>query len=371
MDRPQPDGVRRPEPPLDEERRFAQFLVRESRIPLEIATSALEEVRERRARGEAIRLEQVLARGVGGPLDPARLGELRDKFERPGAGPAAAELPGPLAVLARDYEIGEPIGSGGFAVVHRAFRRKDGVPVAIKALRERDRNDPERLRGIVREALALRRLFHRGVVRILDAGMVAGTAFVVLEHVEGENLRSHLDRARPGLRERLEIFRRVLDAVAYCHRNGILHRDLSPENIRIAPDGEPKVLDFGLARILDPELGLTSTDGSAGTPTYMSPEQIEGVREGIDHRTDVYSLGVLLYETLAGRPPFAERHPSALYRRILQESPESPSAHAPGTPAALDAACLKALQRRPRDRFQSVAEFAAALDDAIARMERR
>jgi serine/threonine-protein kinase len=218
-----------------------------------------------------------------------------------------------------------------------------------------------------REAEALRRLRHPGVQRWIDCGWDGRRPFVALEYVEGETLRCTLQRrGRLVVSEALALAIDLADALACCHRHGVVHRDLKPENVIVTPAGRPVLIDFGSAILAGARrLTFSQLTGELGTPQYMAPEQVQG-RRG-DRRTDVYALGTLLYELLAGHPPFAPRAgESAVHvmRRHLEEVPLPPAAE--GLDELLQGAIARALRRDPDDRFQTMEAFRHALADPQA-----
>jgi tRNA A-37 threonylcarbamoyl transferase component Bud32 len=242
------------------------------------------------------------------------------------------------------FEILGPLGEGATAVVHRARDAALGRVVALKVLRAGKLTDVLRER-FRREARAVAGLSHPNVVTVYDADAEADPPWLAMELVDGRPL----SEAEPGAR--LALLEKAARGVAAAHAAGIVHRDLKPANILVTASGEPKVGDFGLAHVLDTRSELTRTGTTLGTPLYMAPEQVEGRPEAISPRTDVYALGAMLYEILAGRPPIVGESLAELYRRIVAEDP---------APLAGDAGrvALKALDKDPARRYADAGEFA-------------
>ncbi len=273
----------------------------------------------------------------------------------------------PLAEALRErYRLERELGRGGMATVYLARDLKHERPVALKVLR------PELAAALgaerfLREIRLTAQLHHPHILPLLDSGEAAGLLWYTMPYVEGESLRARLDRQRQlPVQEALQIARNVLAALAYAHSHGVIHRDIKPENI-LLDSGEAVVADFGIARAIGAAGGehLTQTGMSVGTPLYMSPEQAGGSRE-LDARSDLYSLGCVVYEMLAGEPPFTGRTPQAIIARRLSEPPLPVRRLRAAVPAALDQAVARALAREPVDRFPSAAEFGRALGTALA-----
>jgi tetratricopeptide (TPR) repeat protein/tRNA A-37 threonylcarbamoyl transferase component Bud32 len=246
------------------------------------------------------------------------------------------------------YEIRERVGEGATAVVFRAWDKELKRTVALKVLRGRAAMNPVMRERFQREAQAAAGLDHPHVIRVYDTGEHEGDLYLVLEFVPGGALRTPASE-----RDSAALLEKVARGVAAAHANGIVHRDVKPGNILMTDAGEPKVGDFGLAHVMDSESRLTQTGSSLGTPMYMAPEQVEGRKNDISPRTDVYALGAVLYEMLAGRPPFVGETAAEIYRKILQDEVERPAAS-----PALQTIILKALDKDPQRRYSGAAEFA-------------
>ena len=250
-------------------------------------------------------------------------------------------------VLAGRYRLEAPLGSGGMAEVWRAVDERLGRKVAVKLLHPRAL-PPERERFLL-EVRALSRLFHPGIVQVLDLGEEEGRPFFVMELVEGGTF----DRLGPFEEgpEGDAILRgaeEVMEALAHLHAQGILHRDLTPKNILLTREGHPKVMDFGLAYLLQESRHLTRTGYTLGTPTYMAPEQAKGLP--LTPKADLYSFGAVLYRTLTGRPPFEGENDQAILFQHVYEEPKPPEALNPAVPRAVGEAVLALLAKHPEER---------------------
>jgi tRNA A-37 threonylcarbamoyl transferase component Bud32 len=291
-------------------------------------------------------------------FDSFREGLRRDEAERagtPAREPALTHSPPDLP----RYEIGERLGEGAAAVVYRAWDRELGRPVALKVLR--DTADVRRtLRArFHREAKIAAGLDHPNIVRVYDLGEVDGRLFMVMELVEGSSLDARLSDPSTPLGEKLRLLEKAARGVAHAHARGVIHRDLKPANILVDRAGEPKVGDFGISLGLDSEPRLTRTGEPLGTPAYMAPEQVRGDGDPTV-RTDVYALGTILYEILAGRPPHGAGSLPELYRKILDEDPAPPR-----SPSAATAVALKALSKDPAGRYADAGDFADDLSRVL------
>ena len=263
--------------------------------------------------------------------------------------------------LADRYVLERELGRGGMAVVYLAHDVRHDRPVALKVLLPELAASlgPERFQ---REIHLAARLQHPHILTVLDSGEAAGRLWFTMPFVEGESLRDRLRRERQlPVDDALRIAVEAARALDYAHKHGVIHRDIKPENIMLTADGSTLVADFGIARALDSvDDGLTQTGFSIGTPAYMSPEQAAGDK-GLDPRTDLYSLASVLYETLAGEPPFTGPTAQAMAARRLTEPAPSVRALRPTVPPAVDEAIRKALAPVAADRFATAAQFAQAL----------
>jgi serine/threonine-protein kinase len=264
------------------------------------------------------------------------------------------------AALGNAYAIERELGRGGMATVYLAHDLRHKRPVALKVLHPElaATLGPDRFR---REIEIAARLLHPHILPVHDSGEAAGQLWYAMPYVEGEPLRDRLRRERQlSLEEALRIARETAQALDHAHRHGVVHRDIKPENILLTREGDVLVADFGIARAMDAEGGLTETGLAVGTPAYMSPEQAAGERE-VDARTDIYALGCVVYEMLAGEPPFTGPTAQAITARRMSE-PARPLRRTRETvPEPVERAVAKALARVPADRFATAAGFARAL----------
>lgn len=262
------------------------------------------------------------------------------------------------------YTLREEIARGGMGVVYRAERRADGSPVAVKLLSGGCLADPTTRRRFLREAVTAQALDHPGIVRTHDAGEEDGQAYLVMDFIDGETLAASAQRQLPSARDAAAIVEMIARAVGHAHGRGVLHRDLKPSNILLDAQGRPHVADFGLARLLDGTASaeLTQSGQVLGSPAYMSPEQAAGRTAQVGVPSDVYSLGAILYWLLAGRPPFQADSVAELLARTESADPPRPSSFGRSVPRALEAICLKAMEKRPGDRYPT----AEAMADELA-----
>lgn len=263
-------------------------------------------------------------------------------------------------LLAERYELISHIARGGMADVWQAQDRALNRRVAVKVLHPQYSNDDSFVRRFRREAQAAANLSHPNIVSIFDWGQEGATYFIVMELIEGRSLRDILRSEGPLLpRRATEIAAEVAAALAVAHQAGLVHRDVKPGNILITRDGTVKVTDFGIARAWDDSQELTRTGAVIGTATYFSPEQAQGV--GADARSDLYSLGIVLYEMLVGAPPFKGDSPVAVAYQHVSSMPMAPTSINPDVPPGLEAITLRSLEKQPERRYQSAADQRADL----------
>jgi serine/threonine-protein kinase len=274
------------------------------------------------------------------------------------AGPAPPALPG--------LDMQERLGVGGMGVVWRAREVRLGRVEAVKVIRGGPLAGEEAHERFQREAQAVARLDHPGVVRVYDFGEHGGALYLRMELVEGGSLQQRLRGGPLPPREAAELVRQLALAVQHAHERGVLHRDLKPGNVLLAADGAPKITDFGLAKILDSDDGVTRTGAVMGTPSYMAPEQAAGRSADVGAPTDVWALGAILYECLTGQPPFRASGRTETLALVQSRPPEAPRRLRPDVPPELEAICLKCLEKAPAARYASAAALA---EDLLAWLE--
>jgi tRNA A-37 threonylcarbamoyl transferase component Bud32 len=267
-------------------------------------------------------------------------------------------------VLGERYKIEGTLGEGGMARVYRGTDEVLGRTVAVKVLADRYTRDDRFLTRFRREAQAAAALSHPNIVAVYDTGNDGAAHYIVMEYVEGETLADILRREGPLDPVRAaSIAEDVAAALQAAHDRGLVHRDVKPGNVMIDADGRIKVMDFGIARAAAEDT-LTQTGAVLGTAAYLSPEQAQGDR--VDARTDIYALGCVLYEMVAGRPPFSGDSPVSLAFRHVNEEPQPPSVYHPGVPVEIEAVIMRALEKDPDRRFGSAEELSHALARARA-----
>jgi eukaryotic-like serine/threonine-protein kinase len=258
------------------------------------------------------------------------------------------------------YRLDRKIGSGGMADVWLADDTELDRKVAIKILHDRFAQDSEFVQRFQREAQSAAGLQHPNVVGIFDRGAFDGTYFIAMEYVDGPSLKD-LVKGGMGTKDAINFTRQILNAARFAHRKGIVHRDLKPQNVLIDDEGRARVTDFGIARAGE-NSDITATGSVMGTAQYISPEQAQG--KETTPRSDIYSIGVILYEALTGRVPFHGDSAVAVALKQVSEAPRRPSAINPNVPPALDAVVMRALAKDPDARFKDADAFLKALDAA-------
>jgi serine/threonine-protein kinase len=285
----------------------------------------------------------------------------------PGLGtPPAADMIAPVpppAGLPRvpGYEVEAVLGCGGMGVVYKARQHALDRSVALKMLLAGPFAGAQELGRFRRETAALACLRHANIVPVYDAGEVEGRPYFTMEFLDGGSLAQKLSGTPQPARQAAALLATLAEAVQVAHQGGIVHRDLKPANILLTADGTPKIADFGLARRLEGDAGLTQSGVPMGTPSYMAPEQARGQARATGPAVDVYALGAILYELLTGRPPFRAETPAETVQQVIDQEPVPPARLNSGVPRDLETICLKCLQKDPGKRYVTAAQLAADL----------
>jgi serine/threonine-protein kinase len=268
-------------------------------------------------------------------------------------------------VVAGRYAIEETLGRGGMASVYRAHDRVLERDVALKVLNEALSDDPEHVARFRREARAIAQLSHPNLVTVIDRGQVEDCEYIVFELVRGPNLKEHLTarRALP-VEDALGLVRQAARGLAYAHAHGVVHRDVKPQNVLLDELGTAKVTDFGIARLLEQEGGITQSGAIMGTSDYLSPEQATG--KEADDRADQYSLGVLLFELLTGEVPYDGDGMVTVALKHVHDPVPSVRTRRPEVSQRVDALVRRTMAKRPEDRFDSLEELIREIDECLA-----
>jgi tRNA A-37 threonylcarbamoyl transferase component Bud32 len=269
--------------------------------------------------------------------------------------------PGSRVKYFGDYALIEEIARGGMGVVWKARQASLNRIVALKMIlagRFAGQADVKRFHT---EAEAAANLQHPNIVAIHEIGEHEGQHYFSMDYVEGKSLAELVSDGPLPAAEAAALVKRIAEAVHYAHQRGTLHRDLKPSNVLIDAQGQPRITDFGLAKQLSRDSGLTQTGAVLGTPAYLPPEQANGRNEQVGPASDVYSIGAMFYHLLTGRAPFEAETPAATLRKAMEEEPVAPAKRKPGTPPDLETICLKCLEKRPERRYHSARELAEEL----------
>lgn len=267
------------------------------------------------------------------------------------------------AALEHRYQILKELGRGGMGIVFQAHDKQLNEQVAIKILSPLLSNNADALERMKREVSAARRITHPNVIRIHDISEMGGLNFVSMEYFQGMNLKEYVRSVgQQPARQVYNIASQICDGLEAAHRQGVIHRDLKSQNIIVSPNGQAKIIDFGLAHTAHLE-GMTATGLIMGTPEYMSPEQVSGKR--VDERADIYALGIILYELFTGRVPFTGDSAIAVGFKQMKEDPAKPCELNPNLSQEVENVILKALQKDPAHRYNSVSDLRKDLERAV------
>ncbi len=299
-----------------------------------------------------------------------------DRFQRAAApladaltlppGESSSPSRAPKVAYFGDYELLEEIARGGMGVVYKARQMSLNRPVALKMILAGEWATPEARQRFRAEAEAAANLQHPNIVAIHEVGEHEGQQYFSMDFVAGKNL-AELVRGNPLSAERVASYvKTIAEAVHFAHQRGILHRDLKPQNVLIDADDRPRITDFGLAKRVETDSGLTRTGDVLGSPSYMPPEQASSRPDELGPPSDVYSLGAILYELLTGRPPFRGVTPLETLCQVIQSPPVSPRKLNPDVPQDLETICLKCLEKRPQQRYHSRASWRRSWADFSA-----
>ena len=263
-----------------------------------------------------------------------------------------------LAALGQRYEILDEAGHGSMGSVYKARDRETGEIVALKLLKPEIASDQAMMERFKNELLFARKITHKNVCRVHEFNRINGIAYTSMEFVDGESLRSVMNRfGGLPLRKAVNVAVQICSGLKEAHAQGIVHRDLKPENVMIDANGDVKIMDFGIARSMEAATRLTGS--MVGTPAYMAPEQVSG--KPVDYRTDIYSLGLMLYEMFTGSQALQAETPVAVALKQLRETPPPPHQIEPTIPVPIERAILKCLEKDPSKRFQSIGELEKVL----------
>jgi Protein kinase domain len=297
-------------------------------------------------------------------VEPSAIDETRISSRgsnAPGSGPAnstnATNLhlsSAALSALGQRYDILDEAGHGSMGNVYKARDRETGEVIALKLLKPEIASDQQMMDRFKNELLFARKITHKNICRVYDFNRLGGVSYTSMEFVEGESLRSVLNRfGGLPLRKGIDIAQQMCSGLKEAHAQGIIHRDLKPENVMIDARGNVKIMDFGIARSME---SLTRMTGAmVGTPAYMAPEQVGG--KPVDYRTDIYSLGLILYEIFTGAQAFTAENAVAVALKQMREAPVPPHEIDPQIPVSIERAILKCLEKEPEKRFQSIVEL--------------
>ncbi len=262
------------------------------------------------------------------------------------------------------YEIIKELGRGAMGLVYQAHDPEIDRLLALKVLREDRLTSAAFVQRFLKEARAIGRLSHPRIVTVYDIGQDHGTIYIAMELLQGEPLNGLMEKKKFSPEEIINLGKQVAEALDYAHQKGIVHRDIKPSNILVQPDGQIKITDFGIAHIEDPESSMQTQAGEIlGTPAYMSPEQVMG--RPADGRSDLFSLGIILYELSSAKRPFGGANLAAIFQSITQHHPPAPEEINPAIPKSLSQVIMRCLEKDPASRYPTGKALAEALSSAL------
>ena len=266
------------------------------------------------------------------------------------------------------YKIVKELGKGSMGVVYQAHDPQIDRLVVLKVLRQDRLTSEDFIHRFLKEAKAIGRLSHPNIVTVYDIGRDHETIYIAMEFLEGDSLSKVIKEKRLEMREIVNLGVQVAETLDYAHHRGIIHRDVKPSNILVKPSGQIILTDFGIAHIEDPSASFKTQDGEIlGTPAYMSPEQVKG--QPVDGRSDLFSLGIILYELTTGMRPFGGENLTAIFNSITQNNPTDPAKINPGIPKSLSQIIMKCLEKMPDKRFETGKALAEALKSCLLERE--
>lgn len=272
----------------------------------------------------------------------------------------------PVGSQIGEYTVQKELGRGGMGVVYKAVHRQLGRDVALKMILLGDHSGADTIDRFLTEAQAIAKLQHPNIVQIFDVGQHEGLPFFSLEYVDGACLGDAISEKPLASEQAAKLVLTIANALYYAHQEGIVHRDIKPANILLTRDNQPKLTDFGLAKLVDSDSSRTRTGQVMGTPSYMSPEQAKGQADSIGPASDQYSLGALLYRLLTGRPPFSASDPVKTILQVANDEPVQPRQLQPDIPRDIETICLKALQKSTDSRYQDCKALAEDLQNFLS-----